>query len=52
MECASLEDVWPKIEWIINNKTNIEYNLGKVVPSLKEKSTYGVKEAVNLLQLK
>ena len=50
MEFAKFEDVWPKIEWVIKNKNNIRKKLEKIVPYLKERSLYGVKEAAKLLQ--
>jgi len=52
MEFATFEDVWPQIEWMINNRDNIQEKLKKTVPSLKKKSLYGVKEAARLLQQK
>jgi coenzyme F420 hydrogenase subunit beta len=49
MDRATVREVLPKIEWLIENKDDIHKRLKAVVPSLQEKSAFAVKEAFRIL---
>jgi coenzyme F420 hydrogenase subunit beta len=50
MEFASIEEVWPRIERIIEDRARITDQLSKVIPLLKQKSTLGVETAITIMQ--